>query len=327
MQLICRHALGRAVRVLLLCGVLSLGASGLWAQGTTGKVQGTVLDPTGQPIANAQVFVLGTTFAAFTNEDGFYFINNVPAGVYSMRAQFIGYQPAQMEGIRILADQTLTADFRLSGAVALEAITITAAEQPIVPRDQVASKAIVTGEEVDRLPVNDGYDVVQLQPGVITGRGGQILIRGSRADEAVIFIDGSPVRRMDTNDSWMDVGSNMLAEVSVTTGAMAAQYGDAQSGVISFVTGQGGPRFVASFAYEGDEMLGTTLGTGYNRFEAALSGPVIGNLTFAVGGTLVGNRTAIVNKGGEDVASYTFFGVDTVVTNNAGGPLQSREAL
>ncbi|NIS63982.1 MAG: hypothetical protein GTO05_02320, partial [Gemmatimonadales bacterium] len=76
---------------LLVALLLSFGASGLSAQGTTGKVQGTVLDPTGQPVANAQVFILGTSFAALTDADGFYFINFVPAGSYSMRAQFIGY--------------------------------------------------------------------------------------------------------------------------------------------------------------------------------------------------------------------------------------------
>ncbi len=313
-----RSAFGRAARVLLALGVLSLGATGLWAQGTTGKIQGTVLDPTGQPIGNAQVFVLGTSFAALTNEDGFYFLNNVPAGVYSMRAQFIGYQPAQMEGVRILADQTLTADFRLSGAVALEAITITAAEAPIVPRDQVTSKAIVTGEQIDDLPVNSTTAVVLLQPGVIAGRGGSLRIRGGRSNEAVWFIDGAPVRRMDNASVGFGFATNTLQEVSVTTGAMDAAFGDAQSGVISLVTRSGGSRFVGTLAYETDEPMGNSLSTGYNRFEAAVSGPVFGNLTFSIGGTLTGNRSAATAKGIEDIPTYTFAGLDTTVVSLSG---------
>ncbi len=104
-----RIAFGRLARVLLAVAVLALGASELTAQGVGGKVQGTV--------ANAQVFVLGTAFAALTNEDGFYFFNNVPAGTYDMRAQFIGYQPAEVRALRVLGDQTLTVNFGLSGAV------------------------------------------------------------------------------------------------------------------------------------------------------------------------------------------------------------------
>ncbi|MDH3292057.1 MAG: TonB-dependent receptor [Gemmatimonadota bacterium] len=310
-----RSVLARAARALLVCGVLSFGATGLWAQGTTGKVQGIVLDPTGQPIANSQVFVLGTSFAALTNEDGFYFINNVPAGIYSMRAQFIGYQPAEISGVRVLADQTLTVDFRLSGAVALEAITITAATAPIVPRDQVASKSIVTGEDIDNLPVNDALNLVQLQPGVVTGRGGGVSIRGGRTNEATIFIDGAPVRRMNSGTSSLGVSTTALAEVSVTTGAMEASFGDAQAGVISFVTRSGGPRLVGSVAYETDEPMGKNLSQGYNVFQGALSGPVFGNLTFSVGATLQGTRGAVTGKGMEDIPSYTFAGVDTVVTD------------
>ncbi|MGD2135093.1 MAG: carboxypeptidase regulatory-like domain-containing protein [Gemmatimonadales bacterium] len=304
----------RAARVLLATAVLSFGASGLWAQGTTGKVQGTVLDPTGQPVANAQVFIEGTSFAALTNEDGFYFFNNVPAGTYSMRAQFIGYQPAQVTDVRVLAGQTLTVDFGLAGAVQLEVLTVTAAAAPIVPRDQVASKAIVAGEDVDRLPVNDALNLVQLQPGVVTARGGNLSIRGSRANEAVIFIDGSPVRRMDTGASNLQVATNLLAEVSVTTGALEASFGDAQAGVISLVSRSGGPGFTGTLAYESDEMMGKSLTTGFNRFEAALAGPLLGNLTFALGGTLTGNRGSVTRVGAEEIPTYTFAGVDTTVS-------------
>jgi hypothetical protein len=121
----------------VLCGmlVLSIGALPLRAQSATGKVQGTVLDPTGQPVANAQVSVLGTGFNVLTDASGYYFFNHVPAGTYNLRAQFIGYQPAEVQGVRVLADQTLTVNFGLSGAVTLEAIVVTAAETPIVPRD------------------------------------------------------------------------------------------------------------------------------------------------------------------------------------------------
>ena len=217
-----------------------------------------------------------------------------------------------------LADQTLTADFRLTGAVALEAITITAAQAPIVPRDQVSSKSIVTGEDVDQLPVNDALSVVALQPGVITGRGGSIRIRGGRANEAAIFVDGAPVRRMDNNATSLSVATNALAEVSVTTGAMDAAFGDAQSGVISLVTRSGGPTFAGTFSAESDEFMGRNLSTGYNRFEAAVSGPIFGNLTFSLGGTVTGSKASDSRKGVEDIATYTFAGVDTLVKSASG---------
>jgi hypothetical protein len=302
--------------------VLAVVAQSLQAQGTTGKLQGVVRDPTDMPLANAQVIVLGTAFAALTDDAGYYFINNVPAGTYAVQAQFIGYQAARMRDVRVLADQTLTADFRLTGAVVLEAITISAAEVPIVPRDQVTSKSIVTGEDIDQLPVDDALDAIQLQPGVTEIRDGELSIRGGRRNEATVFVDGVPVRPVDVRTLLFDAPTNTLAEASVVGGAMETAFGDAQSGIISFVTRAGGPRFQGTVSYETDEPLGASLSNGYNRFEGAISGPIVGNLTFSVGGTVSGRRANWINKGAEDFPYYTFAGIDTVIT----GPVGARDS-
>src|SRR5207247_79436 len=73
---------------------LLVAASSLAAQATTGKIEGTVTDQQGAPIANAQVTVVGTAFGALTSDKGYYFINNVPVGTYTVRARFICYTPA-----------------------------------------------------------------------------------------------------------------------------------------------------------------------------------------------------------------------------------------
>ena len=62
-------AFARAARFVALATVgLTLGAGTLLAQGSTGKVEGRVRDQAGAPIANAQVFVVGTAFNALTSD-------------------------------------------------------------------------------------------------------------------------------------------------------------------------------------------------------------------------------------------------------------------
>ncbi len=295
----------RSVLGLFAAAVMLFAASDLSAQQTAGKIEGTVSDPTGQPVAGAQVFIVGTAFAAVTNESGYYFINNVPSGTYNLRAQFIGYQPAEVQGARVFAGQTLTVNFGLSGAVALEAIVVSVAEQPIVPRDQVTSKSIIRGQDVAGLPVDDGRAVLVLQPGVVeSGSGLGVSIRGGRPGEAVIYVDGVPVRRLRTGGSQLNLATNTVEEASVITGALGAEFGDAQSGVISLVTRTGGPDYRGSFSYETDEMFGNSVGVGFNRFEGTLSGPIAGNLTFFVGGTLTGQQSGFQGKGFEDIPTY-----------------------
>ena len=90
-----RSAFGRFVALGAVVLVATLFATPLAAQQTTGKIEGTVTDQAGVPLANAQVFVVGTSFGAVTNDKGYYFINNVPVGAYTVRAQFIGYAPTE----------------------------------------------------------------------------------------------------------------------------------------------------------------------------------------------------------------------------------------
>ncbi|MCZ6760513.1 MAG: carboxypeptidase regulatory-like domain-containing protein, partial [Gemmatimonadetes bacterium] len=310
--------LSRWATALLAIFALSLGGSSLAAQETSGKVEGTVRDPNDQPVAGAQVLIMGTSFSAQTNTGGYYFINNVPAGTYNVRAQFIGLQPAEIQNVRISAGQTVTVDYDLQGAIALEAIAITTAAQPIIPRDQVSSRAIVSGSDIDQLPLSDPNAIVTLQPGVVRARGGAISIRGGRVNEAAVFIDGAPVRNNRTASTRVNLSTNAIEEVAVTTGALSAEFGDAQSGVISFVTRSGGPSFAGTLAYESDEAFGDAISVGFNRFEASLSGPIIGNLTFFVGGTLQGHKSDFLGKGADEVAGYQLAGFSGQVTQARG---------
>src|SRR5918998_6275749 len=149
-------AFTRVARRFALASVaLGLGAGSLLAQGTTGKLEGRVRDQAGAPIANAQVFIVGTAFNALTNPQGYYFINNVPAGTISVRAAFIGYKSTQVDGVKILAGQTITVDIQLEQtAVQIQEITVVQQTQPLVPRDEVTTKQRIDGAFTDNLPVD-----------------------------------------------------------------------------------------------------------------------------------------------------------------------------
>ena len=65
---------------LLLFLMLALSAGAAMAQ-TYGKIEGVVRNKdTGAPMGGVQVAVEGTRLGNVTNEDGYYFILNVPVG-------------------------------------------------------------------------------------------------------------------------------------------------------------------------------------------------------------------------------------------------------
>ncbi len=314
-----RWGFARVARLAAVLGAaLVLGAGRLAAQGTTGKVEGFVRDQAGAPISGAQVLVVGSAFSATTNEQGYYFINNVPAGVMSVRAQYIGYAPAETRNVRVFAGQTMTVNHTLEQrAIEVAGITVTVEQNPLVPRDQVSSKPIIAGETIEQLPADNVDQVLRLQPGVVEGTRG-LVIRGGRPGEAALYIDGVLVRNMNAqfvsagdNPGVVEVGTNALEEASVTTGAVGAEFGDAQSGVISLVTRSGGERFSGSLSYATDEVSGQTYGQGLNRVEASVGGPLSRNLRFFVATTLQGEQNGRRGKGAQDVPTFVLDGLET----------------
>jgi outer membrane receptor for ferrienterochelin and colicin len=325
----CVSAFARAARRFALAAVaLGFGAGSLLAQGSTGKLEGRVRDQAGAPIANAQVFIVGTAFNALTNPQGYYFINNVPAGTVSVRAAFIGYKSTQVDGVRVLAGQTGTTDIQLEQtAVQIQEITVVTQTQPLVPRDEVTSKQRIDGEFTSNLPVDRLNSVLILQPGVVATTcaqgancGNLISIRGGRTEEQVTYIDGVPVSagyrgRSRRGSAGTEIGlpTNALEEASVTTGSSSAEFGNAQSGVISVQTKTGGNTYTGTVNYETDEPFGANHSLGFNRVTGSFGGPVIRNLTFFVSGALEGQQSVESGFDSEKFPLFLQAGIDTTV--------------
>ena len=310
----------RIVRLLLMA---LAGTPAMLAAQETGKIQGRITDAaSGAPVAGAQVVVVGTRLGNISNADGFYFINNVPAGVQDIQAQYIGYQTVNVRQQRVLAGQTLTQNFQLAQtAVEIAALEVIGETRPLVPRDQVASKNIVTGEAVEELPVDNVMNILRLQPGVVTtGAKDGISIRGGRSGEEAVFIDGVLVRNFNAGNSTLKVGTNTLSEVDVLTGGFSAEFGDAQSGIVNYVTRSAGQRWTGSLSLQTDELMPKQWSQGFNRVELSLGGPVIKNLGFFVGATATGNRyTTNSGRAWRDVPIYVASGIDTVLSYDPTG--------
>ena len=66
----------------------------------TGSITGTVRDAvTGTPLPNARVALVGTRFSVESRADGRYTIGDVPPATYRIRAQLVGYIPAEANAV------------------------------------------------------------------------------------------------------------------------------------------------------------------------------------------------------------------------------------
>lgn len=232
---------------------VAFGATQAFAQ--YGKVAGRVTDAaTGEALPGVNVLIEGTTQGTSTDADGEYVIIGLRPGTYTIVASFIGFQTVRVENVRVQIDLTTRQDIQLREAVLEGAEVVVTAERPLVQKDLTATTAVVSGEEIRAIPVENFSEVVNLQAGVVNGH-----FRGGRIGEVGYWVDGLPVTDVFDGGLAVSVENDMVEEMQVVTGAFNAEYGQAMSGIVNVVTRDGSNRFGGSFSgFTGDYFSGNT---------------------------------------------------------------------
>jgi outer membrane receptor protein involved in Fe transport len=275
---------------------LCVCASTLMA-GSTGKISGVVRDSrTKEPIPGVNVVVQGTSLGASSNVEGRYVILNVPSGRVKVGASFIGYRRFEANDLRISVDFTTPLDIDLvEGSVELDAVVIQAERSPLIRQDLTNPVASISSESIEALPVTDISEVIGLQAGVTVDDDGSIHIRGGMGNEIVYTLNGMNVNNPYANTRSVGVATNAVREVSVSSGTFSAEYGGALSGVVNYVTKDGGSKWSGSLKYYTGDHVSSNKDlfpnidefkiSNVNRTEATVSGPLLGeNLTFFASG-------------------------------------------
>jgi len=247
--------------ITLLVGLLSIPGT-LAAQGT-GRVVGQVLNAqTSEPVASAQISVLGTPLGTASDANGRFLLLELPAGEYELQVNSVGYRQ-HTEQILVASGQTIQLTIELAvSAIALDELVVTGQALRGVRREIGTSIASIDAENLDVAPITSASQLLQSRvPGVTilpsggeVGRGSRIVLRGpgslSQDIEPIIYVDGV---RFDndkfaglngTPTSWTgldDIDPADIERIEVVKGAAAATlYGtEASGGVIQIFTRQG----------------------------------------------------------------------------------------
>jgi hypothetical protein len=223
--------------------------------GTTGKVSGRIVDAeTGTGLPGVNVMLADTYLGASTDIDGVYYIINIPADTYTLRAQMIGYSIMKVTDVQVRTDLTTEVNVQMQVQV-LESDeeVVVVAERPLVQKDLTSGRSIVSAEEMKEMPVESIGAVIATKAGIVSGADGAIHIRGGRSSEVTYMIDGVPM----TNPAWGGLGVNVenssVQELQILSGTFNAEYGQAMSGIINIITKEGGDKYEGSISgYAGD---------------------------------------------------------------------------
>ncbi len=197
-----------------------------WA--ASGRIEGKATDiRSGEALPGVTVQLEGTSLGAATDLNGHYFISNVPAGSYTLKATYVGYRTLT-EKIEIRGGELLERDLKLEavGVTTKEVVvTAQASGQNSAINQQLTSNNevnVVSAARIQELPDANAAESVGRLPGVsLVRQGGQateVVIRGLEPQYNMITVDGIPVPPTDPNNRSTNLSmfsSSMLEGIQV----------------------------------------------------------------------------------------------------------------
>src|SRR6202521_4432431 len=267
----------KTIKIVLFVWIfgLCLGNSRpLRAQVAGGTLSGSITDPSGAVVANAQVVIknsaTGVATTVTTNADGLYSAANLLPGEYEVAVSATGFNTGIKKGITINVGSQPVFNLALQIGTVANRIEVTT-EAPTVQLTSSDISATVNATTVRELPLNGrswtdlaalqpGVDTIQTQPSFATGSdrgnrgfGQQLTISGARPQQNNYRLDGASLNDYANGAPGSVLGGNLgvdaIQEFSVLTSNYSAEYGKTSGGVVNAITRSGTNAFHGS-AYE-----------------------------------------------------------------------------
>jgi hypothetical protein len=227
--------------LLLLVALTGPGCFSAFAQ-QTGKIIGTVIDAdTKEPVPFANVkFYSGGALkgGALCDINGNYSGSPLSPGVYSMEVSSAGYRKYVLPGINVGAEDLKRINAAILQTVSTtKEVVITTYKEPLIGIKGGETQKI-TAEQIKNIPTRNPQDMVATFSNVTSADYGRGLnVRGNRSGDNAVFVNG--VRQFGTSLP----PAESIQELSLITGGIPAQYGDALGGIISVTTKSAAKKF------------------------------------------------------------------------------------
>ena len=306
----------RVVFFVCVFGLCLVNSRPMPAQVAGGTLSGTITDPSGGAVANAQVVIknsaTGVAKTLPTNTDGFYSAANLLPGDYEVAVSAAGFNTEIKKGITINVGSQPVFNLVLQVGTVANTVEVTT-EAPTVQLTSSEISATVSATTVRELPLNgrSWTDLAALQPGVATiqtqpsfatgadrgnrGFGQQLTISGARPQQNNYRLDGISLNDYANGAPGSVLGGNMgvdaIQEFSVLTSNYSAEYGKTSGGVVNAITRSGTDAFHGS-AYEFlrnsaldarnffEDPTQPKAQFRRNQFGGTIGGPIVKNRTF-----------------------------------------------
>jgi carboxypeptidase family protein/TonB-dependent receptor-like protein len=278
------------------------------AQSFTGSIVGTVKNPDGAVVPNAEITIIheqtNRTLTVVTNSEGYYASAPLGVGTYRVEAKMSGFRRAFRGGIVLQIQQTAVIDFTLELGAVSEEVEVKA-EAPVLESTTTTLGKVVDNRQIGDLPLNtrNVYSLIFLTPGVTGSIGNNYnslsySVNGARPTMMDTVIDGLTASFPTVNGfTGISIFPSVdaIQEFKVMGATYPAEFGRSLGSVLNVVFKSGTNQFHGS-AYEFlrnsvfdannffENRAGRPLGSfKRSQFGGHATGPIVRDKTFFMG--------------------------------------------
>ena len=301
--------------------VTALMLSGLAWSAVTGRIAGTVKDPSGAAIPGAAVTVTNTAQGletkTTTDARGDFSLPSLPVGTYDILFEANGFRSEKRTGLVIDANAAIEQNMTLELAQRSEEITVNDAVSDVhVETASTQLGEVVSGRQMTGVALNGRSftDLLALQPGIVpmttqqpdsivmagasvaispsgTLNAGNQSITGQREDANGFMINGGDVKELMNGGTTIVPNLDSIAEFRILTDNFDAEFGNYSGGVVNVVTKAGanelhgsGFEFLRNTALDARNFFSPERSFyRQNQFGGTMGGPVRKNKLFWFG--------------------------------------------
>ncbi len=198
---------------------------------------------TGETLLGANILLMSTNLGSTTNHSGYYIINNISAGTYTVRFSYLGYTEIRRE-ITLEAGESKRLDIALTPADFMLDELVVESEAGRDERQNIGTASVST-ELIKGVPSvlqADVFRSVQLLPGVKAASdfSSGLYIRGGGPDQTLILLDRTTVYNPSHFFGFFSTfNPDAIKDVQLYKGAYPARYGGRLGSVLDIYNKDG----------------------------------------------------------------------------------------
>lgn len=285
------------------------------------SIHGFVRDAkTTDPLLFCNVILQGTDLGASTDKRGYYVIQNVSPGEYTLLASYIGYQSVKQDVIA-KEDQNLRVDLLLPPKnIELNKVVVTA-ERLRFEKAVETSRINLSARELESVPAfveADVFRAIQQLPGVVAQNdfSAALVVRGGSPDENLILLDGIEVYNpYHFGGVFSAFNTDAIRDADFLSGGFPVRYGGRLSSVLEITTKEGNPAggfFGKNWPLKKYwDITNIDLNVSLLSSKALVEGPILnGAYTFSVRRTYLDHVAALAHNLNDTIPKLPYYFYD-----------------